>query len=289
MDKKPRKLQGSLLEIESNSLWNISNRLSVEVDWLSISSIRPRSPSIASASTDSTATSPVSDAFSFKTSVTKASSVATGSIVGGWTVKSGADAVPAVPELPRAFINKNLDMVLPPKPAPTPAKRPIRRASPAEWDMELHAALIASGLQRTLTRKKASPWEWSAALNAAIAASYPPKPAVTAPATPSVPAPLLWTKPATLPAETPKALWASPTMARSAADVAPLAEPPVEPRQQRARRSSETTDVEVSPEFRSQRMWRRGDVSPSRGFRSRARDWLDDTTKRRFTRLELRY
>ena len=298
MEKKPRKLQGPLLEVESNSLWNINNRLSVEVDWLSISSIRPSSPSMASASSDSSASSPVSDAFSFKTSVTKASSVATGSIVGAWSAKSRYSAVPEVPVLPMAFVNKNLNMVQPPKPAPNPAKRPIRRASAAVWDMELYAAIIASGIQqRKLTRKTASPWEWSAALNAAIAASYPPKPVVpvatapvaTAPAVPAAPTPLLWTKPATLSAEAPKALWTASPATRSGADVASVAEPVAELRQQRTRKSSETTDFEISPDFRSQRMWQRSDATPSKGLRSRARDWLDDTTKRRFSRLELRY
>lgn len=335
MDRKPRTLQSSLPELESSSLWTVGRQASVELDWLSISSTRPRSPSIASVSTDSTSSSPVSDVFSVKTNVTKASSVAESTkkgkgFLGGWFGKGKKEKVPEVPEVPRlpeGLMIKNLDNVAPEKPARVPlrklyhpdtvypadwdaalreavaasrsAKRVISRDSaymarkktvpPAEWDAQLYQAIQASRIQCRPTRIMASPQQWSAALKTAAAASYPPKKSTEDEETNSS----LWTRPAALPTGAPKGLWTATSA--TGVDVSSLPELSSVPRPQRSRASSESTrlpsTVEVSSEFHSQSLWREWDHSASkRGFfRAHARDWLEDTTKRRFSRLELRY
>ncbi|EMR64514.1 hypothetical protein UCREL1_8529 [Eutypa lata UCREL1] len=190
MDRKPRTLQSSLPELESSSLWTVGRQASVELDWLSISSTRPRSPSIASVSTDSTSSSPVSDVFSVKTNVTKASSVAESTkkgkgFLGGWFGKGKKEKVPEVPEVPRlpeGLMIKNLDNVAPEKPARVPLRKLYHPDTvyPADWDAALREAVAASrSAKRVISRdsaymarkKTVPPAEWDAQLYQAIQAS----------------------------------------------------------------------------------------------------------------------
>ncbi|KAI9050946.1 hypothetical protein LZ554_005057 [Drepanopeziza brunnea f. sp. 'monogermtubi'] len=76
MASKPRKSLAplSILIPTSTRLWSGDERQGVEVDWISISSTRPESPSVYSTASSGT-TSPVSDAFSVRSSSTNASSI----------------------------------------------------------------------------------------------------------------------------------------------------------------------------------------------------------------------
>lgn len=317
MERRPRKLQDTIQKIESGDLWAIGNQVTIELDWLTISSIPPRSPSLASVTTDSSASSPVSDMFSVKTNVTRASTVAdstrTGrSVSGGSSHQTKQETeIPELPKLPEEFLIKNLDEVLPEKPtrvplrkmyhpdtvypadwavaASYPTKRAIPRVPPAEWDVQLHAAIQASRIERRLTRVMAAHQEWSTALNSVVAASYP-----QSGSTENVSANPLWSKPTAQRTEVPKGLWAATSVQSSGVDAPRVPELSIGTLSQRPRKSSESAGrpdtLDVSPEFRAQRLWRRRDATPSaQGLRSSARDWLEDTTKRRFSRLELRY
>ncbi|RYP81349.1 hypothetical protein DL770_005940 [Monosporascus sp. CRB-9-2] len=286
MVRRPRKLQGRLQELESNSLWDNTGRVQAELDWLSVSSTRPRSPSVCSVSSDSATSSPVSDVFSIKTNITRASSVAE-------STRSGAnslgrkhkrtfteDAVPEVPELPEQFAVKNLDEVNREKPVRVPLRKLCLPgvAYPADWDAALREAVAASRPKR-VARITATPQEWSAALNSAILASYLKATARQM---------SLWVKPISSPAVASKGMWTAATATGRPGVDASLPAVEVDTKPYRARRTNQSTDA--SPDFGAQRLWRRGDHSPLMlGSGPRARDWLEDTTKRRFTRLQLRY
>ncbi|KAI0847356.1 hypothetical protein F5Y00DRAFT_121738 [Daldinia vernicosa] len=204
MSRKPRFTSAPLPIIKSTRLWSNSQTTSVELDWMIISSVRPRSPSVASISTvDSSPVSPVTDSSSVKTSTTKASSAkSTGSVLSGWFGKKKVSKAPEVPELPYEFIVKNLDEIPRKKPThillrqlyrPSIAYRAdwdnalreaivssypgsmaaLRASYPQDWDNELQAAVKASHVSPKITRKVASPRDWSNALHVAIISSYP--------------------------------------------------------------------------------------------------------------------
>ncbi|KAF3054886.1 hypothetical protein GL218_07281 [Daldinia childiae] len=204
MSRKPRFTSAPLPIIKSSRLWSNSQITSVELDWMIISSVRPRSPSVASIYTvDSLPVSPVTDSSSIKTSTTKASSAkSTGSILSSWFGKKKASKTPEMPELPYEFTVKNLDEVPQKKPTHTPLRqlyRPsvayradwdsalreaivdsypgsmaaLRASYPQNWDSELQAAVKASHVSPKITRKAASPRDWSNALHVAIISSYP--------------------------------------------------------------------------------------------------------------------
>jgi hypothetical protein len=71
---KPRRSQAPLSELKSTSLWNGCSKLPIEQDWISVSSVRPESPSGYS-TTSSGSSSPASDSSSVKSTSTKASSL----------------------------------------------------------------------------------------------------------------------------------------------------------------------------------------------------------------------
>ncbi|KAL7621927.1 hypothetical protein AAE478_007427 [Parahypoxylon ruwenzoriense] len=201
MVRKPRLVNKSLPRIESTRLWINSQVTSVELDWISISSVRPQSPSVASVSTESSApSSPVTDSSSVKTSTTKASS--SQSFFSGWfgRKRKGSEGsestpndIPAVPELPKEFVVKNLgktprqihrsgvayhadwDRALREAIAASyPGTVVAFRASyPQDWEAELQAAIKASHMVPNITRKPSSPRDWYVALHEAISASYP--------------------------------------------------------------------------------------------------------------------
>ncbi|KAI2617821.1 hypothetical protein GGR54DRAFT_199287 [Hypoxylon sp. NC1633] len=212
MARKPRLANEPLPRIESTRLWTDSQITSVELDWITISSVRPESPSVASISAASSApSSPVTDSLSVKTSTTKASSAkSAGSFFGGWFGKKKMEApedltlnpTPQIPELPQDFVVKNLDEIVHKKPAYTPLRqlhRPsvayhgdwetalreaiadsypgtmtaLRAFYPQDWETELQAVIKASHMPPRITRQRASPRDWSCALHTAIATSYP--------------------------------------------------------------------------------------------------------------------
>jgi hypothetical protein len=74
MIRKSRKSQSPLNELTSSGLWNGCDKLPIEQDWISVSSVRPESPSVYS-TTSSGNTSPASDSSSIKSTSTKASSL----------------------------------------------------------------------------------------------------------------------------------------------------------------------------------------------------------------------
>jgi hypothetical protein len=74
MVRKPRKSQGPLSELTSGGLWSSCDKLPIEQDWISVSSVRPESPSVYS-TTSSGNSSPASDSSSAKSTSTKASSL----------------------------------------------------------------------------------------------------------------------------------------------------------------------------------------------------------------------
>ncbi|KAI8957845.1 hypothetical protein F5Y11DRAFT_65225 [Daldinia sp. FL1419] len=204
VNQKPRLTNTPLPVIKSTRLWS-GLTTSVELDWMTISSVRPRSPSVASVSTvDSLPASPVTDSPSVKTSLTKASSAkSSGSVLNGWLGNRGKESeTPKVPELPQEFIIKNLDEQPQRKASPTPLRqlyRPsiayraawdaalreaiiasfpgsmdaLRASYPQNWDMELQEAIKTSHVSPQITRRAASPRDWSNALHVAIISSYP--------------------------------------------------------------------------------------------------------------------
>ncbi|KAI0830042.1 hypothetical protein F5Y06DRAFT_209330 [Hypoxylon sp. FL0890] len=201
MVRKPRFVNEPLPKIESTRLWINSQVTSVELDWLTISSVRPRSPSVASISTtSSSSSSPVSDSSSVKTNTTKASSAK--SFFKGWfgkkkkepefrqvsedSTSKAAPGIPAVPELPEEFVVKNLDEVHRKKPAQIPLRQLHRPsvAYRADWDGALREAIAAS-YPGTMTALRASyPQDWEMALQAAIEASHIPSKLTRRPASP---------------------------------------------------------------------------------------------------------
>jgi hypothetical protein len=92
---KPRRSQALLSELKSTSLWNRCSKLSIEQDWISVSSVRPESPSGYS-TTSSGSSSPASDSSSVKSTSTKASSLwnSTASASIGWEEKKSAPTSP---------------------------------------------------------------------------------------------------------------------------------------------------------------------------------------------------
>jgi hypothetical protein len=95
MISKPRRSQAPLSELKSTSLWNGCRKLPIEQDWISVSSVRPESPSGYS-TTSSGSSSPASDSSLVKSTSTKASSLwnSAASASTGWEEKKSAPTSP---------------------------------------------------------------------------------------------------------------------------------------------------------------------------------------------------
>ncbi|ETS74497.1 hypothetical protein PFICI_14363 [Pestalotiopsis fici W106-1] len=354
MTTKSRSVDAPLPQLESTRLWSPTRTASVEADWITISSVRPRSPSVASiASTSSALPSPVTDASSIRTTSTKASTIApsVSSMFGfrGFFGRKKAEpeipstpedaALPQIPEIPdEAFIVKNLDEVPRKKVVRTP-KRSVRRpsiVSEKDWDAALEEAIKASHIAPKIVRRPWSPKEWSMALNEAISASYPnnrfsrgqvlpaqwdeelreaiarsQRPAhdvstrhpvffgsMTTTATDVHPAmygsvkgtptlaqtsskqPLLWSESVPSSSNLAANMWAPPAGQPTSHTASSLPEVPCASARKQTKTPPSTIPV---PSFTGQDMWKR------QGPPSKQRDWLDDTMKKRFTRVELRY
>ncbi|KAI1880738.1 hypothetical protein JX265_000978 [Neoarthrinium moseri] len=213
METKPRRTDAPLSALESTQLWVLGRSTAAEFDWITISSVRPQSPSVASvtSSSSSTPSSPVSDSSSVKSTSTKASTIAP-STTGGFSLRGWfrrkkkaepeTPAMPQVPEIPVEFVVKNLDEVVHEKPVHVPLRHQHRstvafrcdwddalreaveasypgthfalaHATEAQWDAALQEAIKASHIAPNIIRRTATPKEWSTALCQAIAASYP--------------------------------------------------------------------------------------------------------------------
>lgn len=185
MTIKSRTVLTPMPTLESDRLWYPTRATDDDFDWITISSVRPRSPSILSiASTDSTLSSPVTDASSIRTASTKASTVALS--VSSFTnvrdffeqrKKAGSvfpevpeeGEIPDIPEEP--LVATNFDYI--PSSEYTQVPYRLRIATSADWELALQEAIEASHMSPKIVRGTASPKEWSIALNQAITASYP--------------------------------------------------------------------------------------------------------------------
>ncbi|KAI1089741.1 hypothetical protein F5B19DRAFT_359538 [Rostrohypoxylon terebratum] len=200
MVRKPRAINGPLAELESTHIWTPSHATPVEIDWISISSVGPKSPSLASESEASSApSSPMSDSSSAKTTATKASSAKSffNGLFGRKTKEAEASKapkdslkaepeIPAVPELPEEFVVKNLDEQPRKKLAHIPLRKAHRQsvAYRADWDGELREAIAASYPGTMASHRASYPQDWEAELKEAIKASHAPVNLVRKPATP---------------------------------------------------------------------------------------------------------
>ncbi|KAH6647656.1 hypothetical protein BKA67DRAFT_662428 [Truncatella angustata] len=196
MVTKSRTLIAPLPQLESYRLWSPARTANVQFDWITISSIRPVSPSIASIAS-STPSSPITDASSIRTASTKASTVAP-SVASGFSLRGffgrRKKVSPEVPEVPEVA---ELPEILEAQAEPFRVKNldelhhtdfPLRQrnrpdvADVGDWEAALREAVAASypntlsapiHVSPKIVRRTATPKEWSTALKQAIAASYP--------------------------------------------------------------------------------------------------------------------
>ncbi|KAK8045337.1 hypothetical protein PG993_005361 [Apiospora rasikravindrae] len=191
MTRKPRQITTAVPTIESSRMWSPSATTVVELDWITISTIRPRSPSLASvASTNSTVSSPTTDTSSVRTTATKAStapsvaeSAQSGFSLRGWfgrKKKSESDIpklpeqpeLPKVPELPEEFVVKNLDEELR-LDEPLPIKNLDEEFVVNNLDVVAPTKPVYIPTRQQYRQPVAFRGNWDAALSEAIAASYP--------------------------------------------------------------------------------------------------------------------
>ncbi|KAI0129573.1 hypothetical protein BJ170DRAFT_279459 [Xylariales sp. AK1849] len=190
MVTRPRKIDAPLLQLQSIRLWSVNRTTTVVFDWITISSVRPQSPSVASvASTNSAPPSPLSDTLSTKTNSTKASSIAvsssSGFSLGGWfgrKKKTAAEAhkipeqtaIPEVPEVPEELNLRKFDTMSRELPARIPLRQQYRPTVTyyGDWEAALREAIVASYPGTRLALVHASEVQWENALQEAIKASH---------------------------------------------------------------------------------------------------------------------
>jgi hypothetical protein len=119
MVRNARTSQAPLDALTSTKLWTGRQKLNIERDWISESSVRPESPSVYSAASSRSA-SPTSDASSIKSTSTKASSVWAVSSIPTWSIsKDSKNSLP------------NPDPVEDAKPpSKIPVRQPTSKATP---------------------------------------------------------------------------------------------------------------------------------------------------------------
>ncbi|KAK8120984.1 hypothetical protein PG999_005104 [Apiospora kogelbergensis] len=191
MTRKPRQITAPVPTIESSSMWSPKCSKFVEQDWITISTIRPRSPSLASVtSTSSTVSSPTTDSSSVRTTATKAStapsiaeSTQSGFSLRGWfgrKKKSESEfpkvpeqpELPEVPEVPEEFVVKNLDEALR-LDEPLPIKNLDEELVVKNLDIVAPTKPAYIPTRQQYRQPVAFRANWDAALSEAIAASYP--------------------------------------------------------------------------------------------------------------------
>ncbi|KAK0385241.1 hypothetical protein NLU13_7717 [Sarocladium strictum] len=274
------------LELTSSDLWGAAHASPVREDWISLSTVRARSPSTSSVE------SAASDASSIKSTTTKASTV--GSIFSAfWRRKRGVsdatteESVPEVPEVPVLPIVEETQ----PEPAvvqiaeqpaaKAPSALPLRRqyrpniAFRADWDAALQEAILASNPSPPrLSRPTVQPSDWADALAAALAqhsSSFQE----------ASPTTQLWTSaPLKSPLPTTASLWVSHlSRAPRAAFPADCSVLPTPSRRGRSGSllqdgvvSSADAGLEVPEGLTEQSLWRRS-VAMQKA-EARTRDWL---------------
>ncbi|KAI1498789.1 hypothetical protein F5X99DRAFT_310925 [Biscogniauxia marginata] len=197
MSRRSSIKRGSVQKLESTRLWVSTQVASAKIDWISISSVRPGSPSATSISTlSSSPSSPITDAASVKTSITKVSSVpestkSNGGFFRGWWGKKDKKVpdvpkvpenvepkirhgAPITPELPVEFVVKNLDETAQKDPARIPLRRQHRPTLVyrQDWDGALREAMVASYPGTMLALRATYPRNWDEALLEATRASH---------------------------------------------------------------------------------------------------------------------
>lgn len=153
MVRKPRPSTAPLPTITSSSLWSDNRRMSLfTVDWISESTVRARSPSVASSSGRSSPETPgESDTLSITTVGTKASSL--------WSESSAMEVPFMLMEAGPAKVKKV-----------SPTSK--RSATPEEWDEALMQAIKASAVPAMKVEKPtATKAMWDEALQEALQAS----------------------------------------------------------------------------------------------------------------------
>ena len=211
---KPRKSLSPLSELTSSGLWNGCNKLPIEQDWISVSSVRPESPSVYS-TTSSGSSSPASDSSSVASNSTKASSlwssignVTPGSVSTWWEGKKSAptslegeakrstkilrqQSFKQLAPLRESEVLASRDLWESTAPVlETPAKKfrkattitkPLRHqyrsnaAVRADWEEALAQAILAGTPEKSLTRPFATLSDWESALAEAVALGQPTK------------------------------------------------------------------------------------------------------------------
>ncbi|KAI5861373.1 hypothetical protein GGS23DRAFT_576522 [Durotheca rogersii] len=260
IDRKPRLISEPLPSLESTELWMGGQTTPTQITWITVSSMQPRYPSVAPVAIESN---------------------------------------PRTMDVLRASYPRDWDAALQVAIKESHVTPAITRkpASPRDWHVALHEAVSASYPQIRFSRGQAPPAQWEAMLKEALSRSQYPQPeagsdiAVQGPVyfTSPAPKPLLW---AGLAAQTStmsrKGLW-TPSTSSSSASRSRTSSPPAAvtelPRPRR--KSSENSEsVEVRADFSNQNMWKR---TSSEELHPQDRDWLDDSMKKRFSRIELRY
>ena len=190
--RKPRNSQCPLSQLTSSGLWSGCDKLPIEQDWISVSSIRPESPSVYS-TTSSGNSSPASDTSSVKSTSTKASSlwssVGAASISTWWEGKKSAPTSPEsepkqASKLPER--RSSFKQLAPVRESRVLASRDLWEARAPVLDVPAKKFRKAAGANAKPSRSQlniaATPADWEAALAQAICAGAP-KTSLTRPLT----------------------------------------------------------------------------------------------------------
>lgn len=284
-------------KLVSSALWGAAHPSPVREDWISLSTVRARSPSTSSVE------SAASDTSSIKSTTTKASTVA--SVFSSFfrRKRTVSDAkteasVPEVPEVPALPIVKEFNPIaavpetvpevksavnVRPEPQPSlPLRRQYRPlvAYRADWDAALEEAIRAGNRSpRTLKRSTASPNDWTAALEAAL----PPTTSTLSSSNTTQ----LWTSAALKsPIPTTTSLWTAHLSSRCPRTAFP-ANTSVLPNPSRSTRSRSGSlaqqqqqedieaDLQVPEGLTEQSLWRRSIAMDKAEVRTR--DWLTES------------
>ncbi|KAI8631063.1 hypothetical protein F5Y19DRAFT_20521 [Xylariaceae sp. FL1651] len=197
MVRRLRTVQQPMQRLQSTHRW-VDNQMTYrEVNWITMSTLRPVNSSVSAVSSTSPLLStPMTDTASAKANATKASAVTTsskntGGFFSSWFgKKTNEDSVVAVlsepaqqnaiirnhdlPELPEGFVIKNLDSI----PLRGPAKTALRHqyrlttAYNSNWDAALNEAIAASYPGTVLAMRASYPKDWDNQLQEAITASH---------------------------------------------------------------------------------------------------------------------
>ncbi|KAI0103004.1 hypothetical protein GGR51DRAFT_259707 [Nemania sp. FL0031] len=174
--RKPRTIQQPLQSLQSSRLWVNSQVTRMELDWIAMCSFRPTSPA-SSPSPRTTSTDAASvTTNAIEISATSTSSKGKGGFFGGWfgkkankdsttTIASEAQVNVAIlnsdlPELPEGMIIKNLDNI-PHKKTVQSTSQHRQRATPRDWSVALHEAVLESYPELRYSRGQTLAYKWN--------------------------------------------------------------------------------------------------------------------------------